>query len=66
MLSSLEAVAHIAKQSTRRVHCYRVDLTVGQEIADFYESISAEFNAIDILVHSAGVISLGPLESAFG
>jgi NADP-dependent 3-hydroxy acid dehydrogenase YdfG len=63
-LSSLEAVAHIAKQSTGRVNCYRADLTVGQEIADFYESISAEFDAIDILVHSAGAISLGPLESA--
>jgi len=63
-LSSLEAVAHIAKQSTGCVNCYRVDLTVGQEIADFYESISAEFDAIDILVHSAGAISLGPLESA--
>jgi NADP-dependent 3-hydroxy acid dehydrogenase YdfG len=62
-LSSLEEVAYIAKQSTRRVHCYNVDLTVDQEITDFCKSISTEFNAVDILVHSAGVISLGPLES---
>lgn len=63
-LSTLEEVAHIAEQSTRRVHCYSVDVTVRQEIADFSNSISAEFNAVDILVHSAGVIFLEPLESA--
>jgi len=63
-LSSLEEVAHIAKRSTRRVHCYRVDITVGQEIADFGKSISAEFNAVDILVHSAGIIFLEPIETA--
>lgn len=63
-LSSLEEVAHIAEQSTRRVHCYSVDITIDQEIADFSKSFSAEFNAVDILVHSAGVISIVPLEYA--
>jgi NADP-dependent 3-hydroxy acid dehydrogenase YdfG len=62
-LSSLEAVAHIAKQSTGRVNCYKVDLNDDQEIANFQRSVSAEFNAINILVHSAGIISMGPLES---
>ena len=62
-LSSLEAVAHIAKQSTSRVDCYKVDLSDDQEIEDFQRSVSAKFNAINILVHSAGVISMGPLES---
>ena len=61
---SLEAVAQRAKQSTGSVHCYGVDITVDREITDFYKSISAQFTAIDILVHSAGVISMGPLESA--
>lgn len=63
-LSSLEEVAHIAEQSTRRVHCYKVDITNDHEIEDFYKSISAEFNAVNILVHSAGVISIVPLEYA--
>ncbi len=63
-LSSLEEVAHIAEQSTRRVHCYNVDITIDHEIADFNKSISAKFNAVDILVHSAGVISIVPLEYA--
>jgi NADP-dependent 3-hydroxy acid dehydrogenase YdfG len=30
-LNSLEEVAHIAEQSTRRVHCYSVDITIDQE-----------------------------------
>ena len=34
-LSTLEEVAHAAEQSTRRVHCYCVDITIDQEIADF-------------------------------
>ena len=63
-LISLKEVAHSAKKSTRHVQCYRVDLTVDQEIVDFCASISAEFNAVDILVHSAGVISLEPFETA--
>ena len=63
-LNSLEEVAHIAKQSTRRVHCFQVDLSVGQEISDVCESVSARIDAVDILVHSAGVIFMEPLESA--
>jgi len=63
-LSSLEEVAQIAKQSTRHVHCYRVDLTVNQEIADVCKFLSARFDAVDILVHSAGVISIEPFDSA--
>ena len=62
-LTSLETVADIANQSTRRVYCHRVDLTVDQEIMLFSESISEKFNGVDILVHSAGVISMGSLDS---
>jgi NADP-dependent 3-hydroxy acid dehydrogenase YdfG len=63
-LKSLQAVAEIAKQATRHVHCFRVDLTVNQEITDFSKSISQLFNGVDILVHCAGVFSMGFLESA--
>ena len=62
--SSLEAVSHQAKQSTDVVHCYRVDLTVDREIVDCFKSISAAFDAVDILVHCAGIFSMGPIESA--
>jgi NADP-dependent 3-hydroxy acid dehydrogenase YdfG len=63
-LNSLEAVAQIAKQSTSLVRCYRVDLTVDQDIAEFCGSILAEFKVVDILVHSGGVFFMGSLESA--
>ena len=62
-LNSLNEVAHISKQSTDRVNCYKVDLSDDREIADFQKSVSAEFSAVNILVHSAGVFSMGPLES---
>jgi NADP-dependent 3-hydroxy acid dehydrogenase YdfG len=63
-LKSLQAVADIANQSTRHVHCFKVDLTADQEIIDFSKSISQLFNGIDVLVHCAGVISMGFLENA--
>jgi len=62
-LKSLNEVAHLAKKSAGRVNCYKVDLSDDQEIADFHRSVSAEFSAINILVHSAGVFSMGPLGS---
>jgi NADP-dependent 3-hydroxy acid dehydrogenase YdfG len=62
-IKSLQAIADIANRSTNRVYCYRVDLTVDQEIIDFSASISENFNGVDILVHSAGVISMGSLDS---
>ena len=63
-LKSLQAVAEIAEQTTRHVHCFEVDLTRDQEIIRFCESLSQLYNRLDILIHSAGVISTGPLESA--
>lgn len=63
-LESLQVVAKIAERTTRHVHCFRVDLTLDQEIIRFCESLSQLHNHVDILIHSAGVISTGPLESA--
>jgi short-subunit dehydrogenase len=63
-LESLQAVADIANQATRSVDCYKVDLTVDNEIQEVSESISGKFNGVDILVHSAGVIRMGLLHSA--
>jgi NADP-dependent 3-hydroxy acid dehydrogenase YdfG len=63
-LKSLQAVADIANQSTRHVHCFKVDLTIDQEILDFSKSINQLFNGIDIMVHCAGVISTGFLDIA--
>jgi short-subunit dehydrogenase len=61
---TLQAVAKNAKGSTHDVHCFRVDLTDDQDIINLLKSIGNLFDGIDILVHSAGIISTGPLESA--
>ncbi len=63
-LKSLEAVAEVAKQTARHVYCFRVDLTLDQEIIRVSKSISKLHNRVDILIHSAGVISTGTLEFA--
>jgi len=63
-LKSLRELANIANRPTHHVHCFKVDLTVNQEIIGFAESISQLFNGIDILIHCAGVISTGFLETA--
>jgi short-subunit dehydrogenase len=63
-LDSLKAVAEIAKQSTGHVHCFRLDLTIDQEIIDFSRSIDQLFDGIDILIHCAGFISMGSFKSA--
>lgn len=63
-LKSLQAVAEIAKQTTKHVHCFKVDLTTDQDIINFSKSIAELFKGVDILVHCAGIISIGPLASA--
>ena len=64
-MESLLEVADIANQMTHRVYCYKVDLTNGHEVMEVSESISNKFTGVDILVHSAGVIRMGSLHSAF-
>jgi NADP-dependent 3-hydroxy acid dehydrogenase YdfG len=63
-LATLQEVADQAQKATRRVECYRVDLSQDQEITDFGRSISEKFKGIDVLVHCAGAYAAGPLESA--
>ena len=61
---TLEAVAEIAQKTTTSVLCYRIDLTMDQEIRKLADYLQREFGHIDLLIHSAGVISLDRLESA--
>jgi len=63
-LETLEEVAVVARKTTPQVLCYRVDLTVDQDIRELADCIMRDLVYIDLLVHSAGVISLGRLESA--
>ena len=61
---TLEAVAKRARKTAPQVVCYQVDLTVDQEVRRIADLIQQDAGHIDMLIHSAGVISLGRLESA--
>jgi NADP-dependent 3-hydroxy acid dehydrogenase YdfG len=63
-LETLEKVAVVARKTTPQVLCYQVDLTVDQDIRKIADCLHREFSCVDLLIHSAGVISFGPLESA--
>jgi NADP-dependent 3-hydroxy acid dehydrogenase YdfG len=43
---------------------YQVDLTSDENIATLQASLQEDFNAVDILIHCAGVFSMGPMETA--
>ncbi len=62
-LEALEIVAMTARSSASQVKCYQADLMFDEEIKDLSACIESDCGALDILVHSAGFISLSPLES---
>jgi NADP-dependent 3-hydroxy acid dehydrogenase YdfG len=47
-----------------RVEPYEADLVVDEQIAGLAETVQAREGGVDVLVHSAGTISLGDLETA--
>jgi short-subunit dehydrogenase len=63
-IETLEAIAESVRKTARRVLRYRVDLTVDEDILELATHLQRDFSSIDILVHSAGVISLGSIEAA--
>jgi len=62
--SNLDNVAKVARRTSKSVRCYEVDLTVDDDISTLAKHIENGQGRLDILVHSAGVIKLGKLESA--
>jgi len=55
--------ASVQKRSTR-VQRYVVDLSLDGDIEKLRKCIENDFGHLDILIHCAGAISLGPVESA--
>jgi len=47
-----------------RFEAYEVDLVVDEQVAGLAEALRARRGGVDVLVHSAGTISLGDLETA--
>jgi len=62
-LDALEEVAEIARKTSPLVLLHQGDLTLDQDIQDSVMRLQADVERVDILVHSAGVISLGHVET---
>jgi len=63
-LETLGAAAESAQGTPCRPLCYQIDLTLDEDIRRLAARLQHDFGYIDLLIHSAGVISLGRLESA--
>jgi NADP-dependent 3-hydroxy acid dehydrogenase YdfG len=63
-LEALEAVAKGVPATVPRVECYQADLTREREIRELTAHLHRDFDRVDLLIHSAGVISQGHLETA--
>jgi len=61
-LEILEVVANIARTWAPRVLPYQIDLTLDDSIQELASTLQRDFGYIDMLIHSAGVISLGQIE----
>lgn len=63
-LQALQAVAESDPAIACRARCYVADLTQDQDLLVLRECLHRDFGSVDLLVHSAGAISLGRLEAA--
>jgi NADP-dependent 3-hydroxy acid dehydrogenase YdfG len=63
-LETLQSVANEAKGKAPRTYCYQADLAVDHEVQKLIGNIKRDIRSVDILVHSAGVIWLGSMETA--
>ncbi|HTT22822.1 MAG TPA: SDR family oxidoreductase [Candidatus Sulfotelmatobacter sp.] len=61
---ALGAVAQRARTRSPRVLTYRADLNVDEDLAKLQADLKRDCDRMDILVHSAGVIAMGPVETA--
>jgi len=61
---TLEAVVKSGSAVADQLHTYPGDLTQDEEIQRLAASLRRDFGHVDVLVHSAGIIHLGPLEKA--
>jgi NADP-dependent 3-hydroxy acid dehydrogenase YdfG len=61
---TLEAVAESARAKTATALSYQADLTKDQDVRNLTVSLQRDFQSLDLLIHSAGGIALGKVESA--
>jgi NADP-dependent 3-hydroxy acid dehydrogenase YdfG len=61
---TLEPIAKSARELTREVCVYPVDLTVDSSVSSFAAELARDIGGVDILVHSAGRFDMGSHERA--
>lgn len=61
---ALELVAERARTNSPRVLTYSVDLNMDEDLEKLNMALQGDCDGMDILVHCAGVIVMGPLETA--
>lgn len=60
----LKVVSDMATKGSALVKYYCIDLTKDEDIEELQQKLNNDFEKIDLLIHSAGVISIGRLESS--
>ncbi|WKZ17922.1 MAG: SDR family NAD(P)-dependent oxidoreductase [Candidatus Jettenia sp. CY-1] len=63
-ISSLEAIKKDTRGTPSCTRGYQTDLTVDDDVQKLKTSLQQDFGHIDMLIHSAGIFSMGMLESA--
>ena len=58
----LQEVASAAQHQETQLHCFMADLGDGRELEMLSQQLSRQFPQLGALVHSAGLINLGPLD----
>ncbi len=61
---ALNAAADSARTTAPRVVCYQADLTLDEDVRQLVAHIIQDFGYVDILIHGAGYISMGRIETA--
>jgi NADP-dependent 3-hydroxy acid dehydrogenase YdfG len=61
---ALQAVVESARDAAQRMRCYRADLTVDADVHELAAQLQRDYDHVDVLIHSAGIIANGPLEVA--
>ena len=62
-LEKLQQVAECAGAKGARVTCCPADLSCSESLRNLADRLGKEIDGVDVLVHSAGTISIGPVES---
>jgi len=61
---ALEGIAGQARVNSPNVSTYRADLGVDEDLANLQADLQRNCDRLNILIHSAGIIALGPVETA--